>query len=95
VQERDEKLSINKTLKRPVIDLKLEPNWSTEFCPFPSELCNCREQGSTKIGHWDRREDGTMFYTPRPGIDQPDHPTQAHPAMVADLVKAQRAKEAT
>ena len=32
--------------------MKLVPHWSADYCPFPDELCDCRQQGTTKIGHW-------------------------------------------
>lgn len=34
---------------------------SDMYCPFPNELCNCREGGTTKIGHYTL--DG--WYVPR------------------------------
>ena len=45
-------------------ELKLVPHWSTRFCPFPDELCDCNTQGTTKIGEW---AEGN--YTPRKGYD--------------------------
>jgi hypothetical protein len=51
--------------KTGVFDLKLVPHWSAAYCPFPTELCNCNEQGSTKIGHYN--VDGT--YVPRGGFE--------------------------
>jgi hypothetical protein len=46
-------------------ELKLVPHWSTGFCPFPNELCNCSTQGTTKLGFYDI--DGT--YYPRSGYE--------------------------
>lgn len=52
--------------KRGVWDLKLVPHWSTHYCPYPTELCGCSEQGSTKIGEYttDRK------YQPRKGYEE-------------------------
>jgi len=44
-------------------ELKLVPNWSTAYCPFPDSLCDCRTQGTEKLGTFDT--DGT--YWPRRG----------------------------
>lgn len=33
--------------------LKLIPHWSTQFCPFPTELCDCREHRTVTIGHFE------------------------------------------
>lgn len=38
--------------KQEVFDCKLVPHWSSQFCPYPTELCSCSEQGTTKIGHY-------------------------------------------
>lgn len=62
--------------KQSVFDVKLVPHWSTHYCPFPTELCACSEQGSTKIGHY--TTDGK--YVPRKGqeTEQPTvNPTEA------------------
>ncbi len=91
VQEREVRLSLNKKLKRPLIDVKLQPNWSTEFCSFPDELCNCRQQGTNKIGSWDRDEAGRLVYTPSPKASQPAAEIiEPDSALIAALVKAQR-----
>lgn len=50
VQSREQKLFWNKVTK--VFDLKLVPHWSSRFCPYPDELCDCSQQGTTKIGHY-------------------------------------------
>lgn len=47
-------------------DVKLMPHWSTEYCPYPNDLCACSEQGQTKIGMFDT--DGE--YIPRPGFEK-------------------------
>lgn len=56
-------------------ELKLVPHWSTRFCPFPDELCDCNTQGSTKIGEWviDTEFDNTWAYHPRKGYED-SHP---------------------
>lgn len=46
-------------------DLKLVPSWKTKFCPYPNELCDCSEQGTTKVGHYEMNDDIT--YVPRHG----------------------------
>ena len=46
----------------------LFPHWLADFCPYETELCDCREGGSTKIGHWVRYlDDGPpeAMYVPR------------------------------
>ena len=63
VQERQQKLYWDKY--NDTWDLKLVPHWSAAFCPFPHELCDCGEQGTTKIGFYDF--DGT--YYPREGYE--------------------------
>lgn len=62
--------------KQGVIDVKLAPHWTAQFCPYPTELCNCRNTPTTKIGHWEN-QDGTAVWNPRKGweygaIDVPD-----------------------
>lgn len=47
-------------------DVKLMPHWSTAYCPFPEELCDCNTQGQTKIGMYDT--DGST-YIPRSGYE--------------------------
>jgi len=50
----------------------LVPHWLSDFCPYDNELCDCSEQGTTKIGQWEWYEgDGLpdnrdqLVYTPR------------------------------
>lgn len=66
VQERVQQVRWNG--KQDCWDLKLVPHWSAAYCPYPSELCNCREQGQTKIGSY-RIEFGdgsaSLEYEPR------------------------------
>ena len=65
-----------------VWEVKLVPHWLADFCPYPNELCDCSEQGTTKIGTWYwgteasegfvRPQDGTsgkLFYHNRKGYD--------------------------
>jgi len=65
VQERVQKITFDK--KTETYDVKLTPHWSTMYCPFPTELCDCREQGVTKIGFYDT--DGET-YIPRSGFEE-------------------------
>jgi hypothetical protein len=46
-------------------DVLLKPHWSTAYCPYPVELCDCSTQGQTKIGMYD--VDGS--YIPRSGYE--------------------------
>lgn len=64
--EREQKLYWDK--KNQQYDVKLVPDWRTKFCPFPNELCDCSEQGSTKIGHFKMNETGIQ-YVPRKGYE--------------------------
>jgi len=57
---------VNWNGKQEVWDLKLVPHWSSMFCPFDAELCDCSEQSVTKIGHYTL--DG--FYEPRKGFTE-------------------------
>lgn len=50
VQERIQKMWWS--AKTNTWDVKLVPHWSAGYCPFPNELCDCSEAGTTKIGHW-------------------------------------------
>lgn len=45
-------------------EVKLEPNWDTVYCRFPDELCNCKGQGTTKLGEYHLVGDG-VEYRPR------------------------------
>jgi hypothetical protein len=49
-------------------DVKLVPHWSAGYCPFPNELCDCSEQGTTKVGHWHLVDD-ELVYHPRKGFE--------------------------
>lgn len=46
--------------------LKLIPHWTSQFCPYPPELCGCSTHGSTIIGRYDERGE----YTPRAGFEE-------------------------
>ena len=48
--EREQKLVWDSVAKNFAV--KLVPHWSTKFCPFEDELCDCSTQGTTKIGHY-------------------------------------------
>lgn len=63
VEERQQKIMFDRSTGTH--EVKLVPNWTTMFCPFPDELCDCSTQGTTKIGTYDY--DGT--YIPRTGYE--------------------------
>lgn len=65
--EREQKLFWNKGLK--VFDVKLMPHWSSKFCPYPNELCDCSEQGTNKIGHYMHITSNTWGYEARKGYE--------------------------
>lgn len=46
-------------------EVRLVPHWSTMFCPYENDLCDCNTQGQTKIGEF---VDGE--YIPRKGFEQ-------------------------
>jgi hypothetical protein len=48
-------------------EVKLAGHWSTQYCPFPTELCDCREQGLTLIGSYVFDADAGIRYEPRKG----------------------------
>lgn len=45
--------------------LRLVPHWTSQFCPFPAELCGCGEQTTYTVGRF--KENGT--YVPRKGFE--------------------------
>jgi hypothetical protein len=49
--ERIQKLAWQK--KHSYWELRLTPHWTTSYCPFTTDLCDCSEQGTTKIGEYD------------------------------------------
>lgn len=58
----------------------LVPHWLTDFCPYENELCDCSEQGTTKIGEWrwyegDGLEDNPdhLYYESRKGYEDAVH----------------------
>lgn len=51
--------------KRELHNVVLVPHWSAAFCDWDAPLCDCRNQGTTKIGHYDL--EGT--YVPRKGYE--------------------------
>ena len=53
----DRKLGVN--------SLWLEPHWTSMFCAYPAELCDCSEQEKVQIGLFD----GDGGYHPRPGFE--------------------------
>lgn len=51
VQERVQKLKRNS--RAGGWDLLLAPHWSTAYCRYPNELCDCRTQTTNKVGWFD------------------------------------------
>lgn len=45
--------------------VKYVPHWSTRYCPYEDELCDCSTQGTTKIGHYNLAGE----YTSRKGYE--------------------------
>lgn len=70
VQDRDLKPYFNR--RDDKWELKLIPHWSAQFCPYPTELCDCREAGTTKVGEW-----AGGIYVPRSGYES--YPAPAYP----------------
>lgn len=67
VQERRQVIRWNKPMG--VFDVKLEPHWSADYCPFPDELCDCRHGKREKIGHFSATE--TAYgYAARKGFEE-------------------------
>lgn len=64
VQDREQRIFFEKGTGTWTV--KLMPHWSTAYCPFDTELCDCSDQGQTKIGEFD--VDG-MTYIPRKGYE--------------------------
>lgn len=48
-------------------DVKLVPHWTSQFCPYSDDLCDCSKQGETKIGeYWCEPPGGThLVYSAR------------------------------
>lgn len=46
-------------------NLQLKPHWSSMFCTYPLELCDCRLGGTNKIGEWNPKGE----YVPREGYE--------------------------
>lgn len=57
--------------KAGVWNVKLVPHWSAAYCPYASDLCDCSEQGTEKIGHYSPDINATNWveYTPRKGYE--------------------------
>jgi hypothetical protein len=61
-----ERTQIAYSNKDGTYDVLLKPHWLTAYCPFEGTgLCDCSEQGQTKIGVYD--VDGTFY--PRTGFE--------------------------
>jgi hypothetical protein len=59
-----------------VWELKLVPHWLHDFCPFDNSLCDCSEQGTTKVGEYrvaekpyEGGEPTAVEYWPRKGYE--------------------------
>lgn len=63
VQERVLATWLNKRTGQ--YEAQLKPHWSTAYCEYPNELCDCRTQGITKVGEW--LPNGNYF--PRKGFE--------------------------
>lgn len=61
--DREQKLIWDSVAKNFVV--RLTPHWSTRFCPYGDDLCDCSNQGTTKIGAYDL----TGEYTSRKGYE--------------------------
>ena len=81
-QERVQKLFWDG--KQSVFNVVLVPHWSAAFCDYDPPYCNCREQGTTKIGHWTL---GGQF-VPRKGYEDVD-------TLVQPTEKEYRARKAS
>lgn len=74
VQEREQKMWWD--AKAGIWNVKLVPHWSAAYCPYPTQLCDCSEQGTTKIGHYELlydEDDGNFYaseYIPRRGYNE-------------------------
>lgn len=74
---------------RPGFKVAYYPHWSTNYCPFPDELCDCRHQKVQTVGHYLREDDGKIVYRPSSATpDQPESIPQLTDKDIARLVKA-------
>ena len=75
----------------PGVEVKLVPNWSTNYCDYPNELCDCSLQKPEKLGTWFAGEEGVTFRPSRgkegryDPADPAGHPS---PKQVKDLKEA-------
>lgn len=74
---RTQKLFWASGKKYPQWDVTLVPHWLSMFCPYDDALCDCNQQGNTKIGHWywyegDGLEDNPdeLIWVPRKGFEE-------------------------
>lgn len=63
IPARTQKLKV--AYKTGIAEVLLVPHWSSMFCAYPLELCDCREHGQTKIGEWSPSGE----YVPRVGYE--------------------------
>ena len=85
-QGRIQKLAWEK--RTETFDLKLAPHWSTTYCPFDSALCQCSEQGETKIGSYDLHGS----YRPRKGYESIEPSVVPEAAILSKRAKECRAR---
>jgi len=64
VQDREQRIFFEKGSGTWTV--KLMPHWSAAYCPYDTELCDCSDQGQTKVGEFD--VDG-VTYIPRKGYE--------------------------
>lgn len=73
--------------KKAIFNVLLVPHWSAAYCDWDAPLCNCRDQGTTKIGHYDL--DGS--YHPRKGYEDIAPTVEPTRKELNERTKAQRA----
>lgn len=56
---------LKRAYKTGVDEVLLVPHWSSMFCAYPLELCDCRQGGQTKIGEFNPRG----RFVPREGYE--------------------------
>lgn len=105
VQERELRTYWNKAVSKakgvetPGVEVKLVPNWSTTYCDYPDELCDCRHQRPEKIGTWKAGPEGVTFSFSRgkEGMCDPAdpavHPTPRQVAQLKDAYAAAQGQE--
>jgi hypothetical protein len=97
VQERTIRAYWNKAASKaggketPGVEVKLVPDWSTSYCDFDRDLCDCSTQKPEKLGTWLAGPEGVTF-TPSRGKDGMYDPADpvGHPTdkQIRDLKEA-------